>query len=158
MNHNAIIAILISAIAGFSTVLGALIIFFKIKREYIDKFITFCIAFSLSIMIGISITDLIPHSFFYLMLNLPYFKGIFIIVSSFLSGVGLVLIINKGIKFNSNDLYRLGILNMIALIIHNFPEGIATFMSSYNDIDVGIKLSIAIMLHNIPEGCICYVS
>lgn len=41
---------------------------------------------------------------------------------------------------------------MIALMIHNFPEGIATFMASYNDISTGISLGIAIMLHNIPEG------
>ena len=41
---------------------------------------------------------------------------------------------------------------MIALMIHNFPEGIATFMASYNGISTGISLGIAIMLHNIPEG------
>ncbi len=41
---------------------------------------------------------------------------------------------------------------MIALLLHNFPEGIATFMSSYKDITLGISLGIAIMMHNIPEG------
>ena len=41
---------------------------------------------------------------------------------------------------------------MIALMIHNLPEGIATFMSSYKDISLGINLGIAIMMHNIPEG------
>ena len=41
---------------------------------------------------------------------------------------------------------------MIALMVHNFPEGIATFMASYNDLSTGISLGIAIMLHNIPEG------
>ncbi len=51
-----------------------------------------------------------------------------------------------------NDLYKLGILNMLALILHNFPEGIATFMSSYKDMELGIKLAIAIAFHNIPEG------
>ncbi len=41
---------------------------------------------------------------------------------------------------------------MIVLILHNLPEGIATFLSSYHNTSLGIKLSIAIMLHNIPEG------
>ena len=41
---------------------------------------------------------------------------------------------------------------MFALLLHNFPEGIATFMSSYKDISLGISLGIAIMMHNIPEG------
>ena len=41
---------------------------------------------------------------------------------------------------------------MLALMLHNFPEGIATFLSSYQNMSLGIKLGIAIMLHNIPEG------
>ena len=41
---------------------------------------------------------------------------------------------------------------MLALILHNFPEGIATFMSSYKDIELGLKLGLAIAFHNIPEG------
>ena len=59
-------------------------------------------------------------------------------------------LINK--QEQKQDLYKLGILNMIVLILHNLPEGIATFLSSYQSIDLGIKLSVAIMLHNIPEG------
>ena len=41
---------------------------------------------------------------------------------------------------------------MIALLLHNFPEGVATFLSSYQDMQMGIHLGLAIMLHNIPEG------
>lgn len=41
---------------------------------------------------------------------------------------------------------------MVALMIHNLPEGILTFMTSYKDLSMGISLGIAIMLHNIPEG------
>lgn len=149
---NVLISILISLIAGLSTTIGTLVIFFKIKEESINNFITFCIAFSLSIMIGISITDLIPSSFFNIWFNYDVNKALFLILISFICGVILVLILNKMTNDNKDDLYKLGILNMIALIIHNFPEGIATFLSSYNDITMGIKLSIAIMFHNIPEG------
>ena len=52
----------------------------------------------------------------------------------------------------NNNLYNLGILSMIALMVHNFPEGIATFIGGIQDINLGIKLGCAIMLHNIPEG------
>lgn len=149
---NTLYAILLSTMAGLSTIIGVIVIFINIKRENIDKFITFCLAFSISIMIGISVVDLIPESFFTLMISMPYLKGFSIVLISFLSGVGIVLILNRRMNNNKNDLYKLGILNMIALIIHNFPEGVATFMSSYKDIDLGLKLSIAIMLHNIPEG------
>ena len=41
---------------------------------------------------------------------------------------------------------------MIALMLHNIPEGIATFLSSIENPELGIKLSLAILFHNIPEG------
>lgn len=41
---------------------------------------------------------------------------------------------------------------MIAIILHNVPEGIATFMTATNDLKLGITLTLAITLHNIPEG------
>lgn len=148
---NTLIAFSFSSLAGLSTIIGALFIFFKLKESNINKFITFSIAFSLSIMIGISVTDLIPNSYFTI-LNEYNLNGFVIILVSFISGVGIVLLLNKFKLNNDNNLYRLGILNMIVLMIHNFPEGIATFLSSYNDLDMGIKLSIAIMFHNIPEG------
>ena len=55
-------------------------------------------------------------------------------------------------KKEKGSLYKLGILSMIALMLHNLPEGILTFLSSSLDIKIGLKYSIAIMLHNIPEG------
>jgi len=152
--------LLVSTIAGFSTIIGALIIFFKIKKENISKFITICLSFSLVIMIGISITDLIPNSLKVLLINNLH-KGLGIAALSLLIGVfSIKFLINKinKIKNNTNSLYKLGILNMIALMLHNFPEGIATFLSSYQDINLGINLGVAIMLHNIPEDCIIYVS
>lgn len=41
---------------------------------------------------------------------------------------------------------------MIAIILHNIPEGIATFVATNSDITLGISLAIAIAMHNIPEG------
>lgn len=135
-----------------STLLGGVIILFNIKQDKINKFISWCLSFSIAIMIGISITDLIPSSFFNIMLNYSLITGILLILLSFILGMLAVLLINKMINNNTNSLYKLGILSMIALILHNFPEGIATFIGSVKDINLGLKLSFAIMLHNIPEG------
>ena len=145
-------AFILSFIAGFSTVLGSIPIFFKVKD--INKFITFSLSFSLSVMLSISIFDLIPASLPYIG-NQGLFKYIFIFIIFFISGIILVNIINKLIekeKGSSNNLYKLGILSSIALIIHNFPEGILTFLSTYKDIHLGISICLAIALHNIPEG------
>lgn len=147
-------ALLVSTIAGLSTVLGGLVVFFKFKKENIDKFITFALSFSLAVMIGISVTDLIPEATYILLSNKGIGKGIVFSFVFFLVGVMLVKVLNSLMKkeTNKNDLYKLGILNMLALILHNFPEGIATFMSAYKDTALGIKLGLAIMFHNIPEG------
>jgi len=148
-------ALLISSIAGLSTMIGALVIFFKFKENNVNKFITASLAFSLAIMIGISITDLIPDSTYILLLEYGVGKGIVYSLIAFIIGIVLIIYLNKLIskaELNNNDLYKLGILNMLALILHNFPEGIATFMSSYKDMSLGIKLAIAIAFHNIPEG------
>lgn len=149
---NILLALLISTLAGLSTVLGSLVIFIRVKESSVNKFITFSLSFSLAIMIGISITDLIPESFYTLVFKYGLDKSLLTLLFTLLSGVGIVNILNRLEDKNKNNLYRLGIINMIALMIHNFPEGIATFLSSMNDINLGIKLSIAIMLHNIPEG------
>jgi len=53
---------------------------------------------------------------------------------------------------NKARLMRVGMLSAIALALHNFPEGIATFTSAMNDVNLGITIAIAIALHNIPEG------
>ena len=75
-------------------------------------------------------------------------------ISVFICGKLLVNVVNAKVeKYKKrNNLYRVGLLSMIALMIHNFPEGIATFMTAYSDLSMGISLGIAIMLHNIPEG------
>ncbi len=146
---------LITSIAGLSTVLGSFVIFFKWNREHINKFITFCLSFSLTIMIGISITELIPEASFTILTKFKLVKGI--LLSLFIFGIGILSIyfINRKIEEKGKgnfDLYRVGILSMLALMLHNLPEGIVTFLSSYQDIHLGLKISIAIMLHNIPEG------
>lgn len=151
---NMIGPLLISTIAGLSTMLGSLVIILKIKEKKYSKFITFCLAFSIAIMIGISILDLIPESFFKCIYTYGFSKSMILLILSFLFSIIIITYISKAMEKEGikEDLYKLGILNMFVLILHNLPEGIATFLSSYQDISLGIKLGVAIMLHNIPEG------
>ena len=151
---NTVIPMLVSTIAGLSTLIGATTIFFKVDKNKYNKFITFCLAFSIAIMIGISIFDLIPESFFQYFSVYGMSKSIILLIVAFLISYIFITVLSMIIKKETKkeDLYRLGILNMIVLIFHNMPEGIATFLSSYQDLSLGIKLAIAIMLHNIPEG------
>lgn len=147
-----IIPLLISSIAGISTILGFFLVFLKINPNNLNKFITFCLAFSISIMICISIFDLIPESFFQIVCYYSIFRAITFLVFSIILSIIILRILKLFLNKSKDNLYCLGILNMIVLIFHNLPEGIATFVSSYHDINLGLKLGLAIMLHNIPEG------
>ncbi len=49
-------------------------------------------------------------------------------------------------------LYRMGIMSALAIAIHNFPEGLATFMAAIKDPELAIPIAVAIAIHNIPEG------
>jgi ZIP family zinc transporter len=148
---NVTLSLLISFLAGISTFIGGLVVFIKFKDK--NKFLAFSLSFSLSVMLSISVFELIPESIMKLLNRmsflLAFLSGLFMFV---LGKILVNKITHKTHLLSGNSLYRVGVLSMIALMIHNFPEGIATFMASYNDISTGISLGIAIMLHNIPEG------
>ncbi len=150
--NNFLYPFIISTIAGLSTLIGFLFIFLKVKN--IDRFLCISLSFSSVVMILISIFDLIPESFFYLVLKYNIF-GLIISIISFILGIFLIKCSNKILKKlenNGSSLYKLGIISAIVLILHNVPEGIITFLTSGVEKSLGLKIAIAIMLHNIPEG------
>ena len=129
--------------------IGAIIIFVTKKEN--TKLLVFALSFASTIMIGISITDLIPTA--YSFLNKHYTLPVILLV--ILLGIIFTFLIDKYIpetKQNTSSLYKIGIFSMLAICLHNIPEGIITFISSYEDLTLGISLTIAITLHNIPEG------
>lgn len=142
---------ILTFIAGFSTLIGSLLIFFKTKT---NKIIIASLAFASGVMFTVSILDLLPEAIE--LLNYKTIIEIPLIVAFMVLGMILSMVIDKNIpsgETNSkNNLFRVGIISMLAIIMHNIPEGIATFMATNTDISLGISLTIAIALHNIPEG------
>ncbi len=145
---NIIIALIISLIAGFSTMIGGLFIFIP---KFNQKHLIISLSFTLVIMIGVSLFDLIPNGLPIIYAKYNYFS-IFIIFILLICSLIFIKIITGINREEKGGLYRLGIMSMFILIIHNLPEGIITFLTSYIDYKIGIKLAIAICLHNIPEG------
>lgn len=144
---------LISSLAGLSTLVGCIFLWYKPKN--INNFIGLSLSFSACIMLLISITDLIPEGFIYIEKKYSGIIAILSLIIMILLANYINTLLNKKIghiKANKTNLYRVGILSMLALMIHNLPEGILTFLSSTIDINMGLKYGIAIMLHNIPEG------
>jgi ZIP family zinc transporter len=151
--NKTIISFLITFIAGISTILGLIPTYLSNKNK--DNIINFSLSISLGVMTTVSIISLIPESLHYLTKTINFISIIKLLL--FINiGISASIIINNIIdkKINNNNLYKLGLVSVIALILHNIPEGITTFITSSNNLKLGLKLSIAIMLHNIPEGII----
>ena len=81
--QSIIFPLTLSTLAGLSTLIGAIFIFFKIQDKNLNKFISFCLAFSISVMITISILDLIPTSFFQISNIYGVGKSILVLIISF---------------------------------------------------------------------------
>ena len=145
--NNISFAFILTIIAGLSTMLGTIFILKK-KNENI---IVASLAFAAGVMFTVSLTDLIPESYNLLINIFPKFPSIIYVLIFVVSGILFSIFIDKYIP-TDNNLYRVGVFAMLAIIIHNIPEGIATFMATNTNIMLGISLTIAIALHNIPEG------
>jgi ZIP family zinc transporter len=149
------ISFLLTLLAGLSTVLGSLIFLSDIFRK--KRFISFFLGLSAGVMIYLSFVELLPYSIKdigFLSANIFFFIGIIIMaIIDFLLPHHYLeekICIKKSII--NRKLLSTGLVVTIGLIIHNFPEGMAVFLSSFTDLKLGILLAIAIAIHNIPEG------
>ena len=149
---NIHIAFLLSIIAGFSTMIGALIILLSKKKSL--NFLIGGIAFASSVMLFISLFDLIPESISFLKENFYPFPSIIICLVFITVGICISIIIDKLFPntFDEKSLYKLGLITMIGIMMHNIPEGIATFITTSKNLRLGISIAISITMHNIPEG------
>lgn len=146
---------LLTSLAGFSTLLGMLIIFFPKKDG--KKIITASLGFAAGIMITVSLSDLLPEGFSLLKISRAEIPSFLIVLIFTVLGILISMTIDKYLPdsekhYKDGILYRIGIISMLSIIIHNIPEGIATFITSASDLSLGITLTTAIALHNIPEG------
>ena len=141
-------SLLISIIAGLSTCIG--ILFTYIKCSNINRLICISLSFAFGVMILLSLKELIPIPFIFIINNIYYPFNIFILLIIPIISYIIILLSNK--YKNNDSLYKIGVLSMIVLLIHNIPEGIITFISSITNKELGIKLGLSIMAHNIPEG------
>ena len=127
---NFIFPFILTTFAAFSTMLGTLLIFFKFKNY--NKLIVASLSFASGVMITVSITDLIPESLLLLKENNSDFMSIILCIISIILGIIILMILNYYLPDNNdNTLYKVGIISMLAIIIHNIPEGISISVPIY---------------------------
>lgn len=179
--ENIIYAFILTLIAGLSTSIGSLIAFFakKTNKKFLSLSLGFSAGVMIYVsMIEIFqkaqealVSELgdKPGAF---VTVIAFFGGMFLIalidklipsaenphepknVLADCEGCGdcEVCVKEQKAKQQKDQLMRLGIFTALAIAIHNFPEGIATFVSAFQDPGVAIPIVAAIAIHNIPEG------
>lgn len=145
---NKFYGIIVSFIAGISTLIGYFSIYLKGDK---NKIISSSLAFAGGVMVTLSLIDLLPEGIKSISKTNNNINTLLYSVILFFIGFFGCHFLNKITK-EEDALYKTGIISMIGIILHNIPEGIATFALSTIDLRLGIVLAIAIIFHNIPEG------
>jgi ZIP family zinc transporter len=165
-------AFLLTLLAGLATSVGAAIAFMTKRTNY--RVLAFSLSFSAGIMLYVSFVEIYQKGTQGIASVYGEKTAMLISLSCFFAGLGLIAIIDSLLPSTSNpheartkeeyhmlseaksvspsSLHRMGIFTALAIGLHNFPEGMATFFASLDDSKVGIAIAIAIALHNIPEG------
>jgi len=167
-------AFLLTLFAGLSTVLGAFIAFWGGAKN--TKFLSVGLGFSAGVMIYVSFVEILVKSQDAFTMKYGEILGEILGLVAFFIGIAISFIIDQSIPDNINPhhtidventidkddiqtlqkhrapLSRIGLFTAIAIALHNFPEGFATFISSLDNMTTGIAIAMAIAIHNIPEG------
>ena len=166
MAGNGIIsALILTLIAGSATGIGGALVLFKKKLS--SRFLAGSLGLSAGVMIFISMAEMLPEAQG-LIQGTGMMHGEAFVIVAFFVGMGIITLIDFLVPEYENPheaselsldtpgyektLHRLGIMSALAIAIHNFPEGIATFIGALNDPEMGAGITFAIAIHNIPEG------
>ncbi len=167
--NNVLFAFGLTLFAGLCTGIGSALAFFTKKTN--TKFLSVSLGFSAGVMIYVSMIEIFFKAKDSLTAELGIKAGSWLTVVSFFGGMLIIALIDKlipsgenphdmykveDIKKNNNNpnskLLRMGMFTALAVGIHNFPEGLATFISALQEPSIAIPIAIAIAIHNIPEG------
>lgn len=160
--------LLLTLLAGLSTGIGGLMSFFS--KSFNPRFLSVALGFSAGVMIYVSFVEIIPKANASLSAIFGEHRGYLFTTLGFFGGIAVIGLIDLLIPSNLNPheirqdvsdldhpgmdshLLRMGVFTALAIGIHNFPEGLATFLAALEDPNLGISIAIAIAIHNIPEG------
>ncbi|WP_303908047.1 zinc transporter ZupT [Thiohalomonas denitrificans] len=166
MEHDVAFALGLTALAGLSTGIGSAVAVFAHRSN--KRFLAASLGFSAGVMIYVAFLELLPTGIELVAGTTGARQGEWFTTGAFFAGILLTSIIDFFVPTVENphtamlveemeraealQLQRVGVLTALAIGIHNFPEGIATFMAALSDPTIGVAIAVAIALHNIPEG------
>ena len=142
---------ILTLLAGLSTMIGTLPIFVNFKNE--KKLIASACSFAAGVMIAVSILDLIPTSINYLRIGNNNGYVILLCFIFIILGIILATLLDSLVDKIStgNNLFNVGILSMIVIILHNIPEGISIAIPIYYSTKSKIKAIIYTLISALSE-------
>lgn len=161
------VALAMTMIAGLSTLIGWLISVVpvtvgSVSEDRRRRFLSFSLGLSAGVMIYISFMELLPSGIGQITLGFADSPrtGQAVAALMFFAGIGLSALIDHFVPSEENPhelggdrrLKKVGVATAVAITVHNFPEGIATFVTAYQDPSFALAIAFAIAIHNIPEG------
>ena len=167
MDSDILYPLLLTLVAGLATGIGSAIAF--LARRTNKRLLSFSLGLSGGVMIYVSFVELFQQSQLTLAAEWGQRPGTAMTVACFFAGILLIGIIDRLVPSVENPheahrveemaeqprnpkLMRMGLMTALAIAIHNFPEGIATFTTAVDDTTLGVAIAVAIAIHNIPEG------
>jgi ZIP family zinc transporter len=168
MNENILLAFTLTALAGLSTGIGSALAFFTKRTN--RAFLSAALGFSAGVMIYVSFIEIFTKAKEALVEVHGDLVGVWATVGAFFGGILIIGLIDRVIPSYENPhearaieemqqslaedvrLMRMGVFTALAIGIHNFPEGLATFFAALSEPAIGIAITLAIAIHNIPEG------
>lgn len=148
------LALTLTALAGLSTTIGSVLLL--VVRHPGPRFMALSLGFAAGVMILVSFVELLPKGIEVLGFGRGYV--------AFLTGLLVMFLLDATIPHSyegvaeagtsglNSRLLRLGLFVALGIGIHNFPEGMATFVGTLADTRLGVAIAVAIAVHNIPEG------
>ncbi len=170
IDSNVALAFGLTLFAGLSTGIGSALAFFT--RQSSPRFLATSLGFSAGVMIYVSLVEILDKARISLIASSGEITGQWFTLLSFFAGILLIAAIDQFVPKAENPhemhtieemdgteehrkahrLKRMGLFTALALAIHNFPEGMATFAAALQNPTLGISIALAIAIHNIPEG------
>ena len=157
LSGPAAFALGLSALAGLSTGIGSVAALF-IKKES-PAFRSLIMSFSAGVMAFGALAEILSKSRAAL-LEKGGLQSLLIPYASFFGGVLLMRLIERfipDVTASDGKSIKTGVFTALAIAIHNFPEGMATFISSLGEGSAAFAVTFAVALHNIPEGVAAFM-
>lgn len=149
------VPLLLTILAGGATFVGA--IFGVLGQKPSNRVLAFALGFAAGIMLLISLMEMLPAALHAEGMSPVLGYGMFMLGLLGYFAMDRLLPHQHpqdlmAVNRRPTNLKRTAILLTLGISLHNFPEGIATFVTASSDMELGLGIALAVAIHNIPEG------